>query len=114
MHPPHFTPNQRLSDWPECIVEVRCCTGIYPIPVKMLLAKHGDLTFADLLRKLRCSRCRKHAAPVYVNASHHRTACGGPPPGWSIELRPGPEPEFPLRRQEPMVKKEKIVLRLTT
>ena len=114
MHPPHFTPQQRLSDWPQCIVELRCCTGIHPIPVRMLLAKHGDLTFAELISKLRCSKCRKPAAPIYLNASNHRTHCGGPPPDWSIELRPEPEPEFQLQPQKAMAKKEKIVLKLAT
>src|SRR3954463_3499560 len=27
MHPPPFNPNHRLSDWPDCVLELRCRCG---------------------------------------------------------------------------------------
>jgi hypothetical protein len=61
-------------------------------PVRLLIQRQGDMTFENLLRRLRCKRC--HAvkpAPVYLVAGHHRTARGGPDADWSIELAPPPE-----------------------
>ena len=112
MHPPHFTKNQRLSDWQDCIVEIKCCTGTHSMPVKLLLHRHGDMTFVRLLDKLRCPKCRNQPSPVYLNASHHREHCGGPPPDWSLELLPGPESRLPLRPKEPVTKGETVVLQL--
>jgi hypothetical protein len=60
-----------------------------PLSVLLLIKRQGDMTFEDLLRRLRCNRCQAaNPAPVYVVAGHHRTACGGPDPDWSIELVP--------------------------
>jgi hypothetical protein len=61
-------------------------------PVRLLIERHGDMTFENLLRSLRCKRCRAaKPAPVYLVAGHHRTASYGPDPDWSIELAPPPE-----------------------
>ena len=92
MHPPLFRKQHRLSDWPSCVVELycpRCRGGSVGSPVRLLIERHGDMTFENLLRRLRCKRCRAvKPAPVYIVAGHHRTASYGPDPDWSIELVP--------------------------
>jgi hypothetical protein len=95
MHPPLFRRTHRLSDWPECVIELHClhCRGgsvLYP--VRLLIKSQGDMTFENLPRRLRCKRCRAVKPPsVYLVAGHHRTASGGPDPDWSIELVPPAE-----------------------
>ena len=55
-------------------------------PVRLLMKRNGDMTFENLLRRLRCKRCQAvKPAPVYLVAGHHRTARGGPDPDWAIE-----------------------------
>jgi hypothetical protein len=95
MPPPLFRKTHRLSDWPECVIELHClhCLGgSVGYPVRLLIQRQGDMTFENLLRRLRCKRC--HAvkpAPVYLVAGHHRTARGGPDADWSLELAPPPD-----------------------
>jgi hypothetical protein len=56
------------------------------------MARKGDMTFENLLRRLRCKRCRAvKPAPVYLVAGHHRTARHGPEADWALELVPPPE-----------------------
>jgi hypothetical protein len=91
----------RLSDWPECVIELHClhCQGgSVGYPVRLLIARQGDMTFENFLRRrLRCKRCRAvKPAPVYLVTGHHRTACGGPDPDWSIELRRPRNPARPM------------------
>ena len=94
MHPPSFRIQQRLSDWPECWLEVCClpCGGrTVNIPVKLLLKRQGDATFSQVLGRLKCTRCKQFAAPVYLCASPHRKGgYGGPSPDWCVELKPVP------------------------
>jgi hypothetical protein len=57
----------------------------------------GDMTFQDLLKRLRCKRCgNSRPAPVYLVAGHHRVARFGPTPDWAVQLVPSLENE---RRQ---------------
>jgi phage FluMu protein Com len=92
LRPPPFRLNHRLSDWAECWLEMKCpkCNGRQSIsPIKLIIAKHGERTFLDLIRKLRCSVCGELAAPVYLCASASRTGGhGGAPPNWAIEIVP--------------------------
>jgi hypothetical protein len=92
MHPPLFRKQQRLSDWPECVIELHClhCRGgSVGYPVRLLIKRQGDMTFENLLRRLRCKRCgAAKPAPIYLVAGHRRTARGGPDPDWAIELAP--------------------------
>ena len=92
MHPPLFGKTQKLSDWPDCVIEIRCgCGASTESPVRLVIQRKGDMTFEGLLKRLRCNRCRRSGpAPVYLVAGHHRTACGGPDPDWSVELVPPP------------------------
>jgi hypothetical protein len=93
MHPPLFRKTHKLSDWPQCMIEEHCphCRGSVVYPVSLLIKRKGDMTFDNLLRRLRCKRCQAvKPAPVYLVAGHHRTACGGPDPDWSLELAPPP------------------------
>jgi hypothetical protein len=94
MHPPPFRKTHRLWDWPECVIELhclRCRGGTVLSPVRLVINRKGDMTFENLLRRLRCERCQAaNPAPVYLVAGHHRTASGGPDPDWSIELAPAP------------------------
>ncbi len=93
MHPPPFHPSHRLSDWPNCCLEVRCrCSErVVIVPVRLLVEQRGDRLFLDVLAGLRCSACQGKAAPVYLIAGHHRTFHHGPPPDWSLELVPAPK-----------------------
>jgi hypothetical protein len=90
-----FRRTHRLSDRPSCVIELRClhCRGgSVGSPVRLLIERRGDMTFENLLRRLRWKRC--HAvkpAPVYLVAGHHRTVRGGPDADWSIELVPPPD-----------------------
>ena len=72
MHPPPFHLGQRLSEWPDCRLELNCCRG---------------QSFAEVLAKLRCQKCRKPRAPVYLCAGH-RAFTMGAPADWAIELVP--------------------------
>ena len=63
--------------------------GSVGYPVRVLIARKGDMTFENLLRRLRCKRCRAvKPAPVYLVAGHHRARRGGPDADWSIALGP--------------------------
>jgi hypothetical protein len=66
MHPPAFCLDHRLSDWPGCFLEIQCCKGVTLLPVRLLLSQHGDRTFKTLIKKLRCDRCGKSPAPIYL------------------------------------------------
>jgi len=57
------------------------------VPIKTL-RPCGNPTFAELLPRLRCQKCRGKPAPVYLCASPHRVFYGGPNPDWAIELMP--------------------------
>jgi hypothetical protein len=66
--------------------------GSVGYPVRLLIKRQGDMTLENLLRRLRCKRCRAtKPAPGYLVAGHHRTARGGPDADWSLELVPPPE-----------------------
>src|SRR6476646_5011098 len=57
MHPPLFRKTHRLSDWPECVIELHCLDcrgGSVGYPVRLLMERRGDMTFENLLRRLRC------------------------------------------------------------
>ena len=41
MHPPPFRLGQRLSDWPDCRLELNCCRGQSVLPVRMLIRDYG-------------------------------------------------------------------------
>lgn len=90
MHTPPFSPNDRLSDWPECRVEARCpaCRHAAFIPTRMIRASHGDRTFREVLKLLRCGLCKAKPAPIFLLAGHTREHCYGGPPDWAIELVP--------------------------
>jgi hypothetical protein len=85
MHPPPFLPSHHLSDWPECRIELICCKGTTLVPVKLLMKNHGDRIFEDVVRRLRCSRCRGYPKRVYLCAGY-REFVGGAPADWAIEL----------------------------
>lgn len=80
MHPPPFRRDHRLSDWPECRLELTClwCRGRSTVPaIRLLLDQHGDCAFAELLRRLRCGQ---PSAPVHLLAGWHRTFLSGAAP----------------------------------
>jgi hypothetical protein len=72
---------------PECRLELNCCRGQVVIPVRLLIRQHGDPTFATILARLRCQRCKASPAPVFLCAGG-REHTGGAPPDWAIELIP--------------------------
>ncbi len=91
LHPPAFHLDQRLSDWPECWLELRCPCSPRTVlhPVRMLLQR-GDCPFRGVLAALRCSACQGKPAPVYLVAGHVRNHTGGPLPSWALQLVPSP------------------------
>ena len=67
VHPPRFSINHRLSDWPECWLELHCPSGSgrsVDYAVRLLMQHQGDATFERALRALRCKCCNKPPAPV--------------------------------------------------
>src|SRR3954451_21341288 len=54
LHPPSFNPSHRLSDWPDCVLELRCRCGRITTPaVRLLRERCGrDPSFAELLSRL--------------------------------------------------------------
>ena len=93
MHPPDFQVTQKLSDWPDCRIEMTCvpCAGrVVATPVRLLLEQRGDEQFGPVLAALRCKQCGAKPAPVYLVAGLTRTFCFGPPPSWAVELVPPP------------------------
>src|ERR1700722_2730019 len=82
-----FRRQQRLSDWPDCRLELHCCRGQSVFPVRLLMRDHGDRTFAEVLAELRCRQCRKPPAPVYLCAGPREHTMGA---RRSIELVPTP------------------------
>jgi hypothetical protein len=90
MHPPPFRPQHHLSDWPDCQFELHCCRGMTLYPVRLMIEQRGDVSFAELLPRLRCKKCRRPPAPVYLCAGH-REYNSGAPPDWAIELVPVPQ-----------------------
>lgn len=99
MHPPPFSVAHKLSEWPDCALELRChCSErVVLLPVRMLLDR-GDRTFGTVLAALRCSKCGGEPAPVYLVAGYHRTFNHGPSPDCAVELVPQPRQE--LRRDD--------------
>jgi hypothetical protein len=89
VHPPPFRLGHRLSDWPACGLELHCCKGVVIWPVRLLATKHGDLTFGQVIARLRCERCGGRPAQVYLCAGH-RVHVSGAAADWAIELVPTP------------------------
>jgi hypothetical protein len=87
MHPPPFRLAHHLSDWPDCSLELHCCQGTKNLPLRLLATNHGDRSFAEILPPLRCKRCNRPPAPVYLCAGH-REHNNGAPADWAIELLP--------------------------
>jgi hypothetical protein len=50
MHPPLFRLAHRLSDWPDCRLELKCCRGVTTLPLLLLLLmkERGDRTLAEI------------------------------------------------------------------
>jgi hypothetical protein len=59
-------------------IELHCCRGQSVFPVRLLIRDYGDRTFAAVLAKLRCQKCRKPPAPVYLCAGHREFTMGAP------------------------------------
>jgi len=59
------------------------------LPGRLLLRDYGDRTFGQVLAKLRCQKCRKRPAPVFLCAGHRGFTMGAPA-DWAIELVPAP------------------------
>ncbi len=92
MHPPAYHPDHRLSDWPECSLEVHrpCSERVALLPIRHLIEQRGDRTISAVLASLRCSSCNGMPGPVHLVAGQSRTFNHGPPPVWTLELIPPP------------------------
>ena len=88
LHPPAFSLDHALSDWPHCILKVRCpCSPqVTLLPARFLSEQHGNRPFKAILAALRCQSCRGKPAPVYLVAEHHREPGKGTGPDWSLVL----------------------------
>ena len=55
-----FRIHQRLSDWPECSLELHfSACGRMSVPaVKLLAQRCNNVTFAELVPRLRCQHCK--------------------------------------------------------
>ena len=89
MHPPQWNQNHRLLDWPDCTLDLACAScGCSSQPsCKLLAGRHGNRTFAEVLPRLKCAKCRRPPVEVYLVAGHHRKLMPGPDPDWSLPLR---------------------------
>lgn len=93
MHPPRFLQSQLLSDWPDCFLEIgcaRCEERSFTIAVKGLRRWYGNLTFAELVSRLRCKYCGRKPGSVQLLASYSRYAGEKPAPDWTLTIVPGP------------------------
>jgi hypothetical protein len=91
MHPPRFLRSQRLSDWPECFLEIACplCEQrSFTIAVKGLLRWYGDRAFAEVLARLRCKFCRRKPGSVLLHASYGRENGGQQTSDWTLTIFP--------------------------
>lgn len=91
MHPP-LHPDHKLSDWPDCTIEVRCpCSErVAVFPVRLLINQRGDRTISAVVQSFRCTKCKGKPAPIYLVAGQTRTFNYDPPPDWALELVPPP------------------------
>jgi hypothetical protein len=105
MHCPSFSPHQSLAEWLDCRLEMHCpqCGRVVFVPVQMIRARVGDVTFAELVPRLRCSKCGGLPEPIYLLAGFHRTFCFGAPPDWAVELRPPSQPLEPPHRRASLI-----------
>jgi hypothetical protein len=69
MHPPPFRLQHRLSDWPDCQLELRCCKGITLYPVRLMIEQRGDVSFGELLPRLQEMRTKACAGLSLRRAS---------------------------------------------
>ncbi len=87
---PHYDNRQKLSEWLDFYLEMGCakCNGRSVVfPMKLLIEQHGNTTFGELLRKLKCKECGGQPSEVYLCESQKRTAGhGGPDAAWALEL----------------------------
>jgi hypothetical protein len=59
-------------------------------PTRLMIQRHGDGSFREVLVRLRWKKCGALPAPVYL-CSGHRTHCMGGAPDWAVELVPPPK-----------------------
>ena len=88
MPPPKFSVRHRLSDYPDCTLEIRCACGrsSYP-PIRMLVLERGDDTFRRFVAALRCKQCGARPTEAYLVAGFHRRCQGGPESNdWAVAL----------------------------
>lgn len=88
MHPPDFHTSHLLSDWPNCFLEAHCfrCMRRRSVSsIRSLMREHGNVSFTELLSRLKCRFFLGKPTLVHLCASQVRT-CMGPPTGWAIEL----------------------------
>jgi hypothetical protein len=55
LHPPAFQLSQRLLDWPNCRLELRCgsCRSVVLSPTKLIAQRHGNQTFSEVLGRIK-------------------------------------------------------------
>ena len=70
------------------------------MPTRLLSSRHGDVTFAALLRRLRCGKCKVPPASIYLCAGQREYQHGGQP-DWAVQLIPKASPAGPARMQRP-------------
>ena len=84
---PIFRPDDLLSEWSDCFLEICCgCGRSSHAPVKLLVGELGDLTFKAYLSRLVCKQCKARPGPVYLCTGHDRRMYGGGPPDWALQV----------------------------
>lgn len=65
MHPPRFLQSHRLSDWPECVLEIHCERRggrSATCAIRGLMQWYGNLSFAEIFRRLTAGGIR----PLFI------------------------------------------------
>ena len=74
-------------DWPDCRLELRCpsCDTTTDYPTKLMAQIHGNGTFDQVLKRVRCRNCKSRPDAAYLCAGH-REWRKGPYPDWAVQL----------------------------
>ena len=88
MHPPPFRLTQRLSEWPDCRLELNCSAAPV-LPVRLLAQDRGDQTFAAIVTRLRCSKCGRPPGRSICAQDTANTIMAHLPTGRSSWCQPG-------------------------
>jgi hypothetical protein len=96
-HPPPFHISHTIADWPECYLQFYCPGCQKGAGQWLIGAGPPTALILDVVAKLKCTKCRVPAEPVYLCATRFREFMGGERPSWALELVPPPDWRMPYR-----------------